>query len=70
MVQPHQRRLNYIQNVFYRKEHSLGLKATNIGNVFMEQYDQSSGEMVDVLKEVQGKDCHVGAVAALLLHWR
>lgn len=61
MVQPYQRRLNYIQNVFYRKEHSLGLKATNIGNVFMEQYDQSSGEMVDVLKKYRGKIAMLGS---------
>lgn len=61
MVQPYQRRLNYIQNVFYRKEHSLGLKATNIGNVFMEQYGQSSGEMVDVLKKYRGKIAMLGS---------
>ena len=54
-VQPIQRRLNYIQNIFYRREHSLGLKATNIGNVFMEQYEQSSGEMVGVLKKYRGR---------------
>lgn len=54
-VQPLQRRLNYIQNVFYRKEHSLGLKATNIGNFFIRQYEQSSQKNVEVLKKYRGK---------------
>lgn len=53
-IQPFQRRLNYIQNVFYRREHSLGLKSTNIGNVFMKQYEQNSDEMIDVLKKYRG----------------
>ncbi|MDE7326396.1 MAG: ABC transporter ATP-binding protein/permease [Lachnospiraceae bacterium] len=64
-IQPFQRRLNYIQNVFYRKEHSLGLKATNIGNVFMEQYGQSSGEMVGVLKKYRGKIALFGSGSIL-----
>lgn len=69
-IQPFQRRLNYIQNVFYRKEHSLGLKATNIGNVFMKQYEQNSQENVQVLKKYRGKITAFGSgslVAAIVM---
>lgn len=48
---PFQRRLSYIQRIFYIKDYALGLKATKVNQTFLKQYDQTSDQLTAVIEK-------------------
>lgn len=48
---PFQRKLSYIQRIFYIKDYALGLKATKVNQTFLKQYDQTSDQLTAVIQK-------------------